>query len=185
VSWANEYFFDLQGMHRAFPAVDPWGFISDLFCTGVFFARRGCLKLSEYQMLLQFAQHTGSLFKCGDQGILNYMVLRAWSAGEIAVGRYGEQILVNEFDVDELESRFPFPMSHLETSASAFLHWAGPKPFVFRGKSFSNLTRWRRRYSREFEGAGRLQASLSVILDDAPTIMRKVASKLRGVFRHR
>lgn len=177
-AWVNDFFYDLAFMQRFCPQYD-WRSVKDLhFASGCFFARRNVLELARYLNVLETTRNHPDQFKCGDQGILNFMVLHAFQRKQIKLVRAGcDQILVNEFDRSFLARQYRFK-AIVRPEDATVLHYAGVKPDLFRRESFRLMTTWRIEYRRSFS-VGQAPALLSLALEDLPVLSAGVKSAIR------
>lgn len=142
----NTFFFATNQLQQAFPGFKWRGrpFVN----SGTFFARRGAIRLSDYQRLIEFNQATPGLFQCGEQGILNMLLFQAAEENRIRLAQIPLQTLVPDYPVSELHRQF-----QIEGNAPAVggtdarvIHWCGEKPWIVGGATFrAPMTFFRRR----------------------------------------
>ena len=105
------------------PTFVPPGFV---FNTGQFVATPGLLQRSDFDGLIEWTaprrQCHPEIFKCAEQGLLNYVLFRKAAAGQITLGR-------QEFFLQARWDETPITVEDLarRTSPPQLYHWAGYK----------------------------------------------------------
>ena len=105
------------------PTFVPPGFV---FNTGQFVATPGLLQRSDFDGLIEWTaprrQCHPEIFKCAEQGLLNYVLFRKAAAGQITLGR-------QEFFLQARWDEAPITVEDLarRTSPPQLYHWAGYK----------------------------------------------------------
>ncbi len=185
----TEFFFDIGGIEKHFPDF-PWQkYRDDYYCTGMFFARRDVFPLSEYIEILDFTEKYPGVFKYGEMGFLNFMIFRAAEQGRIRVGKEYMQLLVPDFDQQELRKRFPVgETGPVVLDEATVIHWCGPKPALSTSRVYSEPMNFcRRKFMREAEGVTGLAAEVSLQVQDAQRFVsvynRKVRKKLGNLVK--
>lgn len=135
-SQVETYFFSIEQLEKAYPDFRWRG--RAFANSGTFFARRGSIELLEYQRLVALSQTSPGFFQCGEQGILNLLLLRAADAGRVRLGQLPLQTLVPDHPAAELQRWFPTNRGIPEVSGSAaqVIHWCGQKPWLVSGAAF-------------------------------------------------
>jgi glycosyltransferase involved in cell wall biosynthesis len=105
------------------PHYQPPDFI---FNSGNYVATSGLLKRADFDGLIRWQQprqlKQPDIFMCGDQGVLNYVLLKAWKKGRISLDlrqyyRWGGN-RAPDVTVADIRARKTAPL---------LIHWAGPK----------------------------------------------------------
>jgi len=125
-----EFFFEISGLEKYFPDFNWQAHRNDYFCTGTFFGTRGMFSLEEYIDILDFVEKHPGIFKYGEMGFLNFMLFRAADAGKIRLGQVPMQLIVPDFEREELKKRFPLEEMGpvVQNDEATVIHWCGPKP---------------------------------------------------------
>ena len=126
---------------------------------------------------------TPSIFKFGDQGILNYLVFAKSQRGEIKMDwadlqwsrNFGFEKLTQ--DVACLGFKFPNEVDH-----PAVLHFCGRKPSTLDAQCFSRPFTIAR-LSHHRQSHGNLGAWMIVFREDGRAIMDKVIRKIKRFIR--
>lgn len=186
----SKFFFEIREIEKHFPHF-PWQkYRDDYYCTGMFFGTRDIFPLSEYIEILDFTEKYPGVFKYGEMGFLNFMIFRAAEQGRIRVGKEYMQLLVPDFDQEELRKRFPVGETGpvvLDDDATV-IHWCGPKPTLSTSRVYSEPMNFcRRKFMREVEGVTGLAAEVSLQVQDAQRFVsvynRKVRKKLGNLVK--
>ena len=123
------YYLDVEKLKRIEPSFRFPGYT---FNTGQFVATTGLLTREDFAPYLEFTEPPqlshGEIFKAGDQGILNFTLMRKAQAGEITLRRtpmmrWPVHVNPRAVGLDELKEDSPHRF---------VVHWAGPKPAFFR-----------------------------------------------------
>jgi hypothetical protein len=124
----SAYFLDPDKLKSLEPAFHFPGYV---FNTGQFVATSGILTREDFAPYVTFTEPAqlshGEVFKAGDQGILNFTLVRKAQAGEITLSRAPMMrwpVLFRRQDIvlNLLKDDSPYPF---------LLHWAGPKQAFF------------------------------------------------------
>lgn len=122
------YYLDVDKLKSIEPAFQFPGYV---FNTGQFVATTGILARQDFAPYVTFSEPArvshSEVFKAGDQGILNFTLMRKAQAGEITLRRAPIMHFPAVFDprailLDKLKGDSAYPF---------LLHWAGPKPAFF------------------------------------------------------
>ncbi|MBW4495629.1 MAG: hypothetical protein KME26_21610 [Oscillatoria princeps RMCB-10] len=178
----SKFFFEIREIEKHFPHF-PWQkYRDDYYCTGMFFGTRDIFPLSEYIEILDFTEKYPGVFKYGEMGFLNFMIFRAAEQGRIRVGKEYMQLLVPDFDQEELRKRFPVGETGpvvLDDDATV-IHWCGPKPTLSTSRVYSEPMNFcRRKFMREVEGVTGLVAEVSLQVQDAQRFVSVYNKKVR------
>ena len=176
--WLPHFYFDLNGVHKFDSGFEWRG--HPYFSAGVYACRRNVISYQEWVETLAWNEKfPGGVFRFGDQGLLNYLILAKGQRGEIKTTRSDLQWTRSwghaELDKDCAQSGWKFPEG-LENTR--ILHFCGRKPFVFDFKSYSRPFTIARlaHYQRSH---GILGAWFCILLKDANTLRGKIAGKLK------
>jgi hypothetical protein len=122
------HYLDIERLRVLEPQFQFPGYV---FNTGQFVATTGILAREDFAPYVTFGNPAqvlhGDVFKAGDQGILNFTVLRKAQAGEITLRRtaimgYPVAFQRDAIALDRLTADSPYPL---------VMHWAGPKAAFF------------------------------------------------------
>jgi len=162
-------YFDPKTIFDHFPGFEWRG--QPYFNSGCFVARRGVLDLDEYVELLQFQERNpGSLFT--DQGILNLMVFRRITQGQIKARSWPLQTIVPATPSDELRRRFRFVDGRplVNENDRRLIHWAGPKPYLIRKGPFPGpMDFYRLQHLRNLGSPRRFLGKAGLMLEEIET----------------
>ena len=119
----KEIYFDLAKLNEFDP---EFHFPGTTFNTGQYVATGGVLRRDDFDAVnwtttppsLKYPE----IFKNGDQGVLNYVLLKKAGAGQVSVGgipfmKYGLED-IGDFDLSKIAANSPYPF---------VIHWAGLK----------------------------------------------------------
>lgn len=124
------------------PLYQPPDFI---FNTGNYVATGGCLKRSDFDGVIHWDQPRSlrhpDVFMCGEQGALNYVLLKAWQQGRVSLDRRDyyrwSGMGAPDVTVPDLRARKTAPL---------LIHWAGPKPDNIREMHRTDLLQFYKDY---------------------------------------
>ncbi len=117
----NRYMFDPELVKAYQPDFEPAGL--RYFCAGVFFGTRGLIPIEEFRRFIK-RQRESTLFKCDDQGWLNFMLLYGRQTGRLRLDRQRIQFVVSDYTREE--TRLMFGSAPGERPAGpVVIHWAG------------------------------------------------------------
>lgn len=178
----TKFFFDISGIEQYFSEFAWRKYRNNYYCTGAFFATRDIFTLDEYVEILDFTEKHPEIFKYGEMGFLNFMIFRAVQQGRIKVSNEDLQLLVPDFEQQEVRKRFPMANSGpapADETATA-IHWCGPKPTLATSKVYSEpMSFFRRKYLRDAEGMTGLPAEVTLQLEDFQRFLNVYKGKLR------
>jgi hypothetical protein len=177
----GKFFFDLVGIEKHFPNFNWQAHRNDYFCTGTFFATKDIFSLDEYVDILNFTEKYPGIFKYGEMGFLNFMLFRAADEGRIRLGQASMQLLVPDFDQEELKKRFAVketgPVVH--NDEAIVIHWCGPKPLLSTSKAYSEpMSFCRRQFLHSERGYTGAEAEFWLKLEDCYSIMNVYKNKI-------
>jgi hypothetical protein len=190
----TEYFFDIAGIEQYFPEY-PWQKYRDqYFCTGTFFATRDSFTLEEYLEILDFTESHPGIFKYGEMGFLNFMIFRGADTGKLRVGQADMQLLVPDFEQQDLRKRFPMQKEGpVNTDDNAtVIHWCGPKPTLSTTKVYADpMSFFRRKCLQDVEGIKGINAEIALQQEDWQRFIsvysrkarKKIAQKTLGAMK--
>ncbi|HEY9675262.1 MAG TPA: hypothetical protein V6D11_27720 [Waterburya sp.] len=177
----SEFFFDLKEFEKYFPDFNWRAHRNDYFCTGTFFATRGILKLDEYIEILDFTEKHPGIFKYGEMGFLNYMLFQAADAGRIRLEQVEMQLLVPDFEQQELRKRFPVEATGpvVQDEEATVIHWCGPKPMISTSKVYSEpMSFCRRQFLHNERGYTGATADFWLKLEDFYSLFNVYKNKI-------
>jgi len=136
------YFYDLDKLAVFDPEFVYPGFV---FNTGLFVARCGKIKREAFSDYVEWSEppvlKKKDIFKCGEQGMLNHMLVKKMETREISLKSFKFNLWANGDDVKKIDlacikNRQGYPY---------VIHWAGPKGQSLSGFSRNDILRF---YSR-------------------------------------
>ncbi|MFO1429874.1 MAG: hypothetical protein U1F76_07000 [Candidatus Competibacteraceae bacterium] len=132
------YYFDRIGLQ----ALDPdFTFPGYIFNTGVLVATSGQLTRADFEPFVDFTPpprlRYGSIFKCADQGILNYVILEKAQLGRLSLRRLPLQEWAGYISPRSVRIR----NLHEHSPYRYILHYAGPKKTLFSANRNGHLLR--------------------------------------------
>lgn len=164
----SKFFFDINGIEKYYSNF-PWQkYRNDYYCTGMFFGKRDIFPLNEYIEILDFNDKHPDVFKYGEMGFLNFMIFRAFEEGRLRLGQEYMQLLVPDFDQEELRKRFPMDeKGPVVLGESMVIHWCGPKPILSSSKVYSEpMTFFRKKFLSESGNSNGLSADVVLKIED-------------------
>jgi hypothetical protein len=139
-------YFDPSALSLEFPGFHFPGYV---FNSGQFVATTGILKRSDFDGLIEFSEPRQplrpGLFRCGDQGVFDFVLLRKQQQGLLTIARdkfmqWPPSVDPGSIAIPELE-RAGYPL---------LLHWAGPKLSILGAHSLGEvLTYFAHKYMRD------------------------------------
>lgn len=181
--WVTNYFYDKNLLKQYFPEYDQNYYDRYLFCTGVFFSKKHVIDVYYYESMLHFIKENPDVFKCGDQGLLNYMLLSLLSNNKIRIGRIFNQILVNDYDTKKLLTQYPLASEAYKKITPCILHYAGEKPIVYRTGMSPYMKHYRVRYLTNNYKLNVLLAYIALYIEDLPTFIIKIKGKIIYLYK--
>lgn len=177
----SEFFFEISGVEKHFPDFDWQAHRNDYFCTGTFFGTKDIFSLDEYIEILDFTEKHPEIFKYGEMGFLNFMLFRAADAGKLRLGQVEMQLIVPDFELEELQKRFPVtekgPM--VQNEDATVIHWCGPKPMVSTSKAYSEpMSFCRRQFLKEERGYQGATADFWLKIEDSYSLLNVYKNKI-------
>ena len=183
----SEFFFDLKEFEKYFPNFNWRAHRNDYFCTGTFFATRGIFSLDEYIEILDFTEKHPGIFKYGEMGFLNYMLFQAADAGKIRLEQVEMQLLVPDFEQQELRKRFPVEATGpvVQDEEATVIHWCGPKPMISTSKVYSEpMSFCRRQFLHNERGYTAATADFWLKLEDFYSLFNVYKNKIGRRLSH-
>lgn len=177
-SWLAHFYFNLDKLQQFDPDFEWRG--HPYFSAGVYACRRNVITYEEWlEMESWDSQVPGGIFKFGDQGILNYLVLAKGQRGQIKTVRTDLQ-WARSFGLRMLKqecagSGWKFPRIE---NKPRILHFCGSKPYTFnlrcycRPFTIARLVHHRRSHSY-------LGAWLAIFREDGKVLWSKLLGKLK------
>ena len=182
----GEWYFDPPAMKQFDPAFDHAWYRPKLFNSGVWCARRGTLDAEELLQLVRLGASAPPFFKYGDQGILNYLVLRAELQGRLQVYGVDMQAVVSDFAPEAFDQCFRVDGAGCPVvTEPRAIHYVQHKPNLFhpwfhRGRK--PMDAFRLKAARDMYGLEGYAAGILLHAEDAADHLRS-AGAVEGVKR--
>ncbi|HEY9612719.1 hypothetical protein [Allocoleopsis sp.] len=176
-----EFFFEISAIEQYFPDFNWQAHRNDYFCTGTFFGTRGIFSLEEYIEILDFTEQHPGIFKYGEMGFLNFMLFRAADAGRIRLGQVPMQLIVPDFEREELQKRFPVEETGpvVENEEAIVIHWCGPKPRLSTSQAYPEpMSFARRQFLHKERGYTGTTADLWLKFEDSFSLLNVYKNKI-------
>lgn len=177
----SKFFFEVSEIEKYFPNFDWQAHRNDYFCTGTFLATRGIFSLDEYIEILDFTEKHPNIFKYGEMGFLNFMLFRAADQGRIRLSQAPMQLIVPDFEQEDLKKRFPVQETGpvLHDNQAIVIHWCGPKPRLFSSKAYSEPMNFaRRQFLQKERGYTGTSANFWLQLEDSYSLLNVYKNKV-------
>lgn len=178
----SKFFFEVAKIEQYFPNFNWQAHRNDYFCTGTFFATRGIFSLDEYVEILDFTEKNPGVFKYGEMGFLNFMLFRAADQGRIRLGQAPMQLVVPDFDQEELKKRFPVQETGpiLQNDQAQVIHWCGPKPRLSTTEAYAEPMNFaRRQFIQQDRGYTGATANFWLQVEDYSSLLTVYKNKIR------
>jgi len=136
--WLDHFYFDLEKLFLHDPDFEWRG--HPYFSAGVYACRRNAISYDHWMKVEAWnGGIPDSLFRFGDQGILNYLIHSGAQRGEMNVVCSDLQYLTRhhgriEIDKDTSSCGWKFP-EHINRPRTA--HFCGQKPYIFNWRAYS------------------------------------------------
>ncbi|HEY9603597.1 MAG TPA: hypothetical protein V6C85_18420 [Allocoleopsis sp.] len=179
--FVSEFFFETSGIEQHFPNFNWRAHQSDYFCTGTFFGTKGIFSLDEYIDILDFTENHPGLFKYGEMGFLNFMLFRAADEGRIRLGQAHMQLIVPDFEQEELKKRFPVEKTGpaMSDREAIVIHWCKVKPLLSATQAHSEpMSFCRRQFLEKERGLTGALADFWLTLEDYYSVLNVYKNKL-------
>lgn len=179
--FVSEFFFDIAGIEKHFPSFNWRAHQSDYFCTGTFFGTKDIFSLDEYINILNFNEKNPGLFKYGEMGFLNFMLFRAADEGRIRLGQATMQLIVPDFEQEELKKRFPVEKTGpvMPEKEAIVIHWCKVKPLLSATQAHSEpMSFCRRQFLKKERGLTGAFADFWLALEDYYSVLNVYKNKL-------
>jgi hypothetical protein len=179
--FVSKFFFEVKEIERHFPDFNWRSYHNDYFCTGTFFATRDIFSLDEYIDILNFTEKYPGVFKYGEMGFLNFMLFRAADEGRIRLGKAAMQLIVPDFDQEELRKRFPITEAGpvVQNEEALVIHWCGPKPMLATSKAYSApMSFCRKQFLKDERGYTGAIANFWLRLEDSYSLLNVYKNKI-------
>jgi len=154
------------------------------FCAGAYAAQKACLDVEEFFKAVDFeASHPGT-FQFADQGIFNYMVMKAASEGKLQLRVANRQYLVPDHSLSDSMRRFGPARQFVcqQELVPEVVHFCGQKPLIQNRKAYSALfTEFRLKHYRNLHGTGfvaRIHAWTKILVEEWRVLRPRLARKL-------
>lgn len=177
----SQFFFEICLIEKYFPEFAWQEYRNNYFCTGVFFGTRGCFSLKEYEEILQFTEAHPNVFKYGEMGFLNFMIFRAGQERRLRIKQKDIQVLVPDFDQQEIKNRFQLSKTGpvVQDSDASVIHWCGPKPTLSTSRVYAEpMTYFRRQYLKDIGLKTGLAIDAILRLEDLKRNIKVSAKKI-------
>ncbi|MEM9283099.1 MAG: hypothetical protein AAGA96_14830 [Verrucomicrobiota bacterium] len=152
-------YFDLARLAKIDPSYTYPGFV---FNTGAIAMRPGLLHRDDFETVVDFQStprlRNPEVFKCADQGVLNYVISKKASAGEVEVGAC--EFMLWSGVTDQMEAIDLRRIKQKTDTSPILVHWAGRKPFFVSKMPRSDLLSFFEAYYYGGVFAGRLKRLL-------------------------
>lgn len=127
----NDWFFDIPRLREIDKEFNPVEFGNRYCCPGVYFFKRGCLDLEWYKELTRLNKQNEALFKYGDMGMFNYMVLKSFKQGRLTLKNHPIQHICADYKKSETQKTFPFINDKPLVKEARAIHYVGDwKPYI-------------------------------------------------------
>ncbi|NEP31273.1 MULTISPECIES: hypothetical protein [unclassified Moorena] len=103
----KQFFFDTDKLNNIDP--DFQWLNRPFFCAGAFAAKKDCLDLDTYIRLEEFSRKNPGTFNFAEQGIFNYMVLKAADQNTLSISVADLQYIVVDHSKEKSRKRFFSP----------------------------------------------------------------------------
>ncbi|MGE0449789.1 MAG: hypothetical protein AB7Q29_09425 [Vicinamibacterales bacterium] len=132
------FYFDRTRLRELDPLFDRHG---SVFNCGVVLATTGVLRRADFEPFIDFTHprtvRDPLLFRCGDQGVVNYVILRSAQQGRLSLRgapmqEWAGYVKPSTFRTSRLTGRSPY---------RTVLHYAGPKKTLFSANRNSHVLR--------------------------------------------
>lgn len=176
------FFFEISLVEKHFPKFDWQTYRNNYFCTGVFFGTRDSFSLQEYEEILQFHEKNPNVFKYGEMGFLNFMIFRAAQEKRVRVTQADIQLLVPDFDQEDVKKRFPITETGpvVQNGDAKAIHWCGPKPTLSSSRVYGDpMNYFRRQYRKDTFGSTGWAADAILKFEELDRNTRVYANKIR------
>ena len=134
----NKYFPDYEILHKPY------------VCSGVFFAKRNSFDLADFKKLMEIHQKEPHLWKCGEQGMFNFMIFDGKEKQKLKVKSDYFQYVVIEYPKEDTASRFNNKNLFAKNIGKPFvIHWCGrSKPHVRNAQGYNTelMTTFRKKF---------------------------------------
>jgi hypothetical protein len=177
----TKHFFNPDGVCEFDPSFQ-W-IDQPYFCAGAFAARRGFIEEADFLNLLNKFRPWLQYFKPGDQGLLNYLALKALQSGQ-NVQVFDRQFILPDHSPNVVLERFGHQAAiHNEPW---IVHYCGVKPWLHNRQPHHALFmsyRWRHhKVLHGFTLAGRIRAALKIALEEFQQMARKARGRIQRAF---
>ncbi|MDM3850553.1 MAG: hypothetical protein PT119_11345 [Aphanizomenon gracile PMC627.10] len=157
------------------------------FCAGAFACKKNCLNVDEYIALEEFSKKHPGVFSFAEQGIFNYMVMKAWDKGNIELTSSDLQYIVGDHSHELTKQKFitPFFNPPEKTTNPTLVHFCGVKPLLQNINSYSyaftvfRLFHYRNLYGNNLYG--NILSIIKIILEEIEIFKNKFVSRIRKI----
>jgi hypothetical protein len=157
----NETFFNTDILNKYFPDYVAAG--KPYVCSGVFFAKKNCFSLEEYKSLMQLHRQEPDLWKCGEQGMFNFMIFKGKESGLRVSSEYFQYVVL-EYDKEQTARRFNnVNLMNNTIGKPLVIHWAGiTKPHVKNSQGYNTeiMTTFRKKFLEDYGVPGMLHSMI-------------------------
>jgi len=183
----RHFFFDPDKIHQVDPDFD-WLNLP-LFCAGAFACKKNCLDVNEYLNLESFAEINPGIFNFAEQGIFNFMVMKAHRENKIKldvanlqyiVVDHAKQLTVDKFHVSDVLK------NSAKVTDPTLIHFCGEKPLLQYSSHYSEVfTAFRLAYYKKKYGISFLSLILpwgKIFIEELQVALPKIKRKIHGFF---
>jgi hypothetical protein len=154
------------------------------FCAGAYAAQKACLDVEDFLKAVAFETDWPGTFQFADQGIFNYMVMKAAASGKLEFQVANRQYLVPDHSLGESVRRFGLERHFVSQQGiePEIVHFCGQKPLIQNRSAYSALfTEFRIRHYQNFHGTGylaRIHAWSKIIAEELRILKPRLARNL-------
>ena len=126
---------------------------NDFFSTGVLLAKKNIIKVEYYKEILDMSNNMPDLFKFGEMGFFNYMIIKQKNLGNISVGHLINHTNVCYYSINTLKEKYNIELINNSTSnyEPSIIHYVGNyRPYINSKVTYSNpFTFFRKKYIKD------------------------------------
>ncbi len=184
----NQWFFNPDKIKK----LDPEFTIENPYAnTGVWYGKKGLFDLDYYLKLVKLRNDDSTLFKMGEQGMLNYLIFRGVQRKELTFASTKIQVIACDETKSTLINSFKTKLNKelINYTEAVVLHWPGPKkPDLHRHIIFRAPMTFFRRKSLQKIKSNTKPAALLLWLEDycfGHLLSGKVSARIQKVLAPR
>jgi hypothetical protein len=178
----DHYFFNSAKLASYDPDFD-WR-AGMYFCAGAYAARKNCLDVEDFISAAEYERLSPGTFQFSDQGIFNYMVMKAVAQSRLKREVKDLQYLVPDHTANESARRYAEVCANFQglPIAQEVVHFCGQKPLIQNWRAYSALfTAFRLLHYRNVYGAGFfgwLRSWLKILAEEWQILKPRLSRKL-------